>query len=86
MVSHSWTVQGESAQAKRHSATACQLGEILLIPCESRVQNLGITKFGQRQEVLEALAELNANVALIGQLKNEMANTNTDGGSWASWM
>jgi hypothetical protein len=36
--------------------------------------------------VLEALAELNANVALIGQLKNEMANTNTDGGFWASWM
>lgn len=56
--------------------------------CETRVQNLGITKFGQRQEVLEALAELNANLALIGQLKDEMAHdhTNTDGGSWTVWM
>jgi hypothetical protein len=50
------------------------------------VQSLGITKFGQRQKVLEALTELNANLALIAQLKNEMANTNTDSGFWASWM
>lgn len=50
------------------------------------MQNLGITKFGQRQEVLGALTELNANLALIAQLKNEMAHTNMDSGFWTSWM